>query len=467
MVLAGMVATYVGVFGALAWRQHTRYATFGFDLGIYDQAAWLLSRGDAGLITVRGLDVFAHHATFLLVLFAPLYWLGVGLQGLIVGQVVAVGLGAVPVWLLARHHLGGREWAALVPAAAYLLHPAIDWIPWWHVHPEAFAITPLLFAWWFAGRGRWWWFAGCVLLALSTKEDVALAVAMLGLLVAVVHHRRAGLVTFGVGAVWFLVMVKLLIPWQLGSEPFYAQQYFTEYGHSVGSVATGIVTHPADVARAAVADDRRDYYRELLVPVGGLSLVGLPFVLPAVPQGVLNVLSSFPGTRDIRFQYSATVLVGVFLGMVEALRLAQRWRPTRWAALSLLAIGAAVGTVWWSPSPLGRVYDEGVWAAPQARAAAFDRAVASVPADAGVSTNYTLISHLTHRRVAYEWPNPWIVGNWGIRDEHGPSPDTVDYLVIDLHLAQQPELLASLVDGPDAEFERVSEERGVLVARRR
>jgi hypothetical protein len=68
--------------------------------------------------------------------------------------------------------------------------------------------------------------------------------------------------------------------------------------------------------------------------------------------------------------------------------------------------------------------------------------------------------------VAYEWPNPWIVGNWGIRDENGPSPATVDYLVLDLHLAQQPELLARLVDGPDAEFGRVSEEDGVLVARR-
>jgi uncharacterized membrane protein len=468
-----MVATYVVLFGTLAWRQHARYATFGFDLGIYDQATWLLSRGSAGLITVRGLDVFAHHATFVLLLFAPFYWAGVGLRALIWGQALAVGLGAVPVWLLARDRLGrsgDRRWLALVPAAAFLLHPAVEWIPWWHVHPESFAITPLLFAWWCATRGRWRWFAVAVALALSTKEDVALAVVGLGLALTLLRGsrstRRAGLITAVVGLVWFVAMTKLLIPSQLGSDPFYAQQYFSTYGHDMGSVATGIVTHPGTVASAVVAADRRTYYWQLLLPLGFLPVVALPFGLASAPQGLLNVLSSFPGTRDIRFQYSAAVLVGLEVALVEALRWLRRWRVALAVALVALAAGAVAGNVWWSVSPLGRPYRDGAWAAPQPRAAALDAAVASVPADAGVSTTYTIVSHLTHRRVAYEWPNPWIVGNWGIRDEHGPSPDTVDYLVLDLRMGQEPALLARLLDGPDAEFERVSERAGVLVARR-
>ena len=40
-ILAGLIAAYIAVFGALTWRQQSNYGTFGFDMGIYDQGIWL------------------------------------------------------------------------------------------------------------------------------------------------------------------------------------------------------------------------------------------------------------------------------------------------------------------------------------------------------------------------------------------------------------------------------------------
>jgi hypothetical protein len=43
-VLAALVAIQVVVFGALTWAQHSNFGTFAFDMGLYDQRTWSLSR---------------------------------------------------------------------------------------------------------------------------------------------------------------------------------------------------------------------------------------------------------------------------------------------------------------------------------------------------------------------------------------------------------------------------------------
>src|SRR5687767_9626670 len=167
LTLALLILGYVAVFGFLTVRQHARFATFGFDMGIHDQGIWLLSRFREPFVTVRGLHYLGHHLNLVSLLFVPAYWFGAGPPFLFVVETVFLGLGAVPVFLLARDVVGGR-WAPVVPAAAYLLHPTVSWINWWHFHPEALAITPLLWSLWFAHRRRWGWFAACIAFVLST-----------------------------------------------------------------------------------------------------------------------------------------------------------------------------------------------------------------------------------------------------------------------------------------------------------
>src|ERR1700738_4858758 len=63
--LASMVGLYCLMFGFLVYRQHSNFATFGFDIGIHDQGIWLASRGRSTFVTVRGLDYFAHHVNLI------------------------------------------------------------------------------------------------------------------------------------------------------------------------------------------------------------------------------------------------------------------------------------------------------------------------------------------------------------------------------------------------------------------
>lgn len=464
-MLAALVVGYFAYFGTMTWIHHRSYGTFGFDMGINDQGIWLMSRFEEPFVTIRGLNYLGHHVNVIAFLLVPLYWLGAGPESLYLVQTAALAVAAVPVWLLARDHLGGG-WASLVPAAAFLLNPAIQWITWWHFHPEALAVAPLLFAWWFARHRRWGWFSVMIALALSTKEDVALAVFMLGLLLLVRRPRRPGLLTAVAGLAWFVIATRVWIPaFNSGRSPFYAAEIFPQFGNSTGSVIWGIITSPGLVLELVTEEGRLRYYRELLWPVGFVSLMGWPFLLIAAPQVAINVLSSNPLTHSIRYQYAAVPMVAVFVALAEGLGFLRRWRT--WApraALVAVAACAVWANVALSPSPLGDEYY--VWAKPQPRHRAMDDAIAMVPPEAGVSANYHLVTHLSHRRHVYEWPNPWMVSNWGMQGDPGPPTTVVDYLVLDLTFGQQPALLATLT-GSEGEFDVLFERDGVLVARRR
>ena len=472
LLLGLAIAMYVAVFGLLTWRQHRDFGTFGFDLGIFDQGIWLLSRFRDPFVTIRGLEYFGNHVNVTTVLLVPFYWLGAGPLFLVELQTLALALGAVPVWLIARDRLRS-SWAALAIAAAYLLYPSIEWVNWWHFHPEALAVTPLLFAYWFAGRGRWRVYAVAIALVLFAKEDAAMVVVVLGLLVAVRWNRRVGLATAAAGIVWFALCLWVILPFATGGRgPFY-QQLFPIFGSSVGEIAWNVVRHPSRWEHLLTAPARWLYLRQLFLPVALLpfaSFAGLATLLVGAPALLVNLASSQASTYDIHFQYAALLDAVIFLAVIETIARygAGARRLDRRYLVVVLLLATAVAHREWSPSPLSLQYGDAYWIRSQPRLSTFDDAVAAVPPGAGVSATYNIVPHLSHRVDIYEWPNPWVVSNWGVRGENLPAPKDVEYLVLDLTVVapENQEVIDRLM-APDGEFELVFQRDDILVARRR
>lgn len=462
--LAGMVTAWALIFVVLGWQRHDRFGTFGFDLGIYDQAIWLLSRFRDPFVTIRGLEFFGHHVNPALVLLVPFYWAGAGPQFLLVVQVVAQALGAVAVYLLARDRLGER-WPAVALAAALLLHPAYQFFAWEYFHPDVLAIPPLLFAYWAARARRWGWFSLAVVLALACKEDVALAVVVLGVLIAARGDRRIGLLVSALSAAWFLVATRVVIPLANGIGPFY-DSFFGDFGSTGGEVARNVVSHPGKAFDVATRPNRLDYYRMMLAPAAFLPLAAIPTLFLAAPMVAVNALSSFPYQQDIKYHYSALVLVGVILATVEAVA-AYGSTPTRRAFLvGLVAATSLAGTVAWGPSPLSTKYHSGFWASTSdSRLPAKRAALALIPERDAASVHYQFAPHLTHRTKIYEWPVPWTAGNWGVRGENLHDPAQVRWLLVDRKLLGQSdsEILDRLLR---REFAVRFERDDIVVARR-
>lgn len=486
-VVAAMVGLYWLVFGFLVYRQQSNFGTFGFDIGIHDQGIWLVSQGRTPFVTVRGLDYFAHHVNVVSIGFVPLYWLGAGPHLLIVVHTAVVAAGAVPLWLLARDRLR-NPWLALVIPAAYLLYPAVNWVTWWAYHPDSLSITPLLFAYWLAVRGKWRWFAVAVTLALLCKEDDALSVLMLGLVVALwlrprrlgsqgkdaaSRHkrtrRRIGLVTAIAGLGWYLLCTKLIIPWRNHGRPPFYDSFFASLGTTLPGVMYNAVRHPSRVWHLAQLPDRRTYYVQMFAPLAFLPILAIPIFLIGGPQFGVDVTAQTVQGATIKSQYASLVLVGAFLATVEALAFIQRhWRRVLPVAVGALAVTSIVGQVVWGLSPVSTQFRSGIWVAHNGLSPELHAAMALVPATAGVSVTYNLTPHMTHRQYVYEFPNPWESVNYGV-DGDRANPATVQWLVLDEATLAEPDqaLLDQLTaPAPIGSFRIVYDVRGVVAAKR-
>lgn len=466
LVLAAAVIVFSVVFCSLVRLRHDRLGSFDFDMGIQDQSVWLLAHL-RGFLTVRGLQVFGHHATPGYFLFVPAYWLGAGPDFLNCTQVVVAALGAVPVYLLARTRTG-RPWLGLAFGVAYLLHPALQFFMQELFHPEVMAITPLLCAYYCSVRRRWGWFAVFCILAVCWKEDVALAVVVLGLIVALRGDRKVGLWTAAGALAWFATWTLVVFPLLDHGAIQSAGLYRDVGGSPTGILRTGL-TDPSRLTAKLWSGDARDYLWRLTAPFGLLAFAAPLVLAVGVPQGVLNLVTNVPWTKTITFHYAAIPLVAVVLASVEGGCWIVRRGARRWVAVAVgvAVVGWALATsMAWGPSPVGAEYRTGIWPLEAPRAAAGRALLDHIPGDAPVSASDTLVPHLTHRPEVYTFPNPWRSSNFGIDGWPKRSPATVRWILLDETLTQAEDraLFEQLV--ASGRFRIVASRDGYVLARR-
>jgi Predicted membrane protein (DUF2079) len=210
-------------------------------------------------------------------------------------------------------------------------------------------------------------------------------------------------------------------------------------------------------------------------PWAFVPLFDLRVLAVAAPTIFVNIVSSFPYTRDYRFHYSAIVVAGSALATVEAIawisKRSKERLATQAAMVATVLVAAAVASVMLGCGPYSRHYRDGTWPLDfDPRVITKDQAVASVPAQASASVAYNIDTHMAHRAGIYEFPVPWCNINWGVRGEHLDDPTKVQYLVLERSLIGDPRdqaLLSDLLSGEFAIVSQVStQDQDVLVAKR-
>ncbi|MGW0737036.1 DUF2079 domain-containing protein [Streptomyces sp. NPDC002851] len=189
-------------YALLSLREHARFGTTGYDLGIFGQAVRAMAelRPPASEIrTATAPDSFTgsaypllgDHFHPVLALLAPLYALVPRVETLLLAQSALVATSTYVVARTAARHLRQPFTPALI-GAAYGLSWGLQQLVAFDFHEVAFAVPLLALACAALLDGRWtpaaWW-AGAL---LFVKEDLGATTAVFGLLLAR-HHRRAGL----------------------------------------------------------------------------------------------------------------------------------------------------------------------------------------------------------------------------------------------------------------------------------
>lgn len=426
LILGVAIAAFTATFASLAVLQHRAFWTGRFDLGNLTQTVWSTAHGDLLSMTdLQGRQISRLGAHFdpIVVALAPAWLVWPHPSLLLVVQAVAVAAGAPAVYMLARKHLGS-EWAGLSFALAYLLYPPTQWLVLDDFHPVALATPLLLWAVWFLDGDRLLAFGVMAAVAMTTKEQIGLVVAAIGLWYAFrPGRRRVGLVIAAAGTAVSLVAVLVVVPHFApgGSSPFAGR--YAEVGGSPGGIAKTTITDPLTVAREATRPGDVRYLAELGVPLLGLSVLAPTAAIVAAPELALNLLSSTETQTSIHFHYTAGAIPGLFLAAILGAKRIRR--RDSGISVGLLVVAGVLAGYLLGPLPVWRHVPGGSTIATREHLAGSHaetavRLLAMVPPDAAVSATNTLGAHLSARRRILSFPLTRGV-EWIVVDTTRPS----------------------------------------------
>jgi len=437
-VLAGLLAALLFIVSAFVSIHliHHSYGSNALDLGLFAQSLKSTLEGRLLFHTIGGLSHLAYHFSPVLLLLVPVYWAFPHCETLLVVQSLTMGVSAYLIYLLARAH-GIDSSRSLLLELLFVANPMVWGVLLFDFHPVVFCVPAVLVAFLGLARGSRVAFWTGIGLALTTKEDVIVAVGVFGfvlLVVAYLQKRRFDATAFWV---WMLAMLAFSIAVfvsMLASEGDMPQILTYASVRFKLLRPTGLADIPSAILGLAVwlVSSRAVYLAFLyLAPLSFLPLLRPGVVAPAAFTWAMNALSFCPSQNQLLRQTAIPALPFLFTALImvvasllhdgEASRVLRRvWH---W-----LAIGSLIVSVVLIYSPSGRA-NVVTWPGPHDRA--IDRALATIPDNVTVTAGNAIFPHICTRTMAYigEFYDPFTPvedhAQWGF-----PARET-DYLVLD------------------------------------
>ena len=411
----------------LQWDIHRGLGTSSFDVGLYDQGVWLLSRFHAPFVTLMGRNLFGDHASLILIFVTPLYWIWPGTETLLALQSVVVAAGALPIYFFARRHLNSAALGCAF-AVAWLVNPAVNGTIFENYHPDSFLglFVPIAIVAALTKRWRWYWVA--VVLSLLVKEDVVLVVVPLGAMVAMRGETRRGLLTIGAGVTAALLGMFVLMKNLIGVPT--RNGWRIPFGGISGFIKESF-TNPTNVIEYLSSEGRLMYWWKMFAPFALLSFLAPEVAVISVLVLVGNTVSNFWYQFHIEYHYSLVAVPALLIAVIVGVgRVGIGMRRV------LVAV-VLVSSLWcaslWSYVPF-RLDQYPHWGAQHPVALAAEEMYAQIPPNAKISVLYSTAPHLAHRTEIYQFPNPFRIVMYGPdtskEGQRSPLADGIEFVLL-------------------------------------
>ena len=451
IVVGVLIVAYVALFGTLSLRRHQNLNTNALDLGYTDQAVWntlhgRLFRFSTYLDAAFGLDIplrefrdpgmlLGYHVEPILAPISLLYLVHDGPETLLWLQTAGIALGAIPLYLLAQHRFRQRrfgdgssssdpisKWLPVAFVLVYLLAPPLEAANLSDFHAVALSPALLLAAFYCLETERLGGFLAFAFLAIMCKEEIGLAVAMMGLWATIVRKRRwLGVTVFATAAGWSVLCFAVIMPYFSGLETSAFLVRYGQFGDSVPTLLGNLVQQPGMFLDWLRRPDVLRYLGDLWLSSGGLAILHPLSLAMATPLLAINALSSYDWMRSGGAHYSAAIVpflsIAALYGLDWAATTVARWLHSHWgldeatlyqrSALSLVAVALIVVGIHHFQngiSPLSRRFVLDPVSEHARRAEPFFEWVNSLPPDVAISASSGLYPHVAHREQVYLFP---------------------------------------------------------------
>ncbi len=419
LILFLAIVAYTIYFSWVTISRHNAGFSGRFDLGNMEQTVWNTSEGRVFQMTNPNTSKIssrlAFHADFLLILIAPIYKLFPETETLLIIQALVVALGAIPVYLIARHIFIGKPLPHKLPllfSILYLLSPVIERANIYEFHSEVLAVTFLLFTFYFLLVGKTKSFLIFFFLALISKETVSITLAMLCIFGIIKNKKRALCLLLLIFCItYFLLMVRKIIPTVNGAtNRHFALGQFTEGDEKFFDIVAGYIKHPFDFIKNLTDRNAWQYYLGVLSYGGFIFLFSPLTFIFCLPTLMINTLAKGSQFQSLSYQYSATTVPGIMISTIYGFHfLRQKLKnnqPVLIFIFALISLISLISLYQYSPLPyLGQKPYLDFQRSEYPAAKKMHEWAAKISSDKSVSATNNVGSHFAKRQNLYAFPN--------------------------------------------------------------
>jgi uncharacterized membrane protein len=405
-----IVAVFFLLYAAGSLLKHMNFNSYAWDLGIFDQAIWKYSRLEIGSNTVKFIPVLlADHWHPSLFLFVPFYWIWEDVRMLLIVQALVAASCAIPIYLIAREKLRDR-FAAQLLAVTCLFFWGMWELVFFDFHP--YVLFPFVLSWmyYFVMRDNMIAYFLLLPLLLNIQEQMALAGVFFGIYLVIFKRKWfAGIATFIISSTWFYLISEVLIPALSPSGTTLYVVLYSHMGNSGQEIIRYLLTHPHMALKQLFWPlGKLHLLFMLLVPFLLLPLLG-GFCIVLIPDLLLRLYSNNPELWGIHNHYNAVYAAVLVISFLEALPGLYRWlkRTGRYPSLSFrklaftLCLVILVLQVPFTLRSSFTLFFHPSFYSLDARERAGYRVLSDIPAEASVSAQYKMVSHLSQRELIY------------------------------------------------------------------
>jgi uncharacterized membrane protein len=384
--------------------RHTFLRSGGYDLGIFDQALYLISQGKAPVSSLIGMHMMADHVSLILYPLGWFYKIWPTVYLLFAVQTGAIASGLIPLYALCRQSKLSKN-QSIGLSIAYLLYPVTIFSSLFDFNPQTITVPFLLGSIFFARERQLGKFIACIAMVMACRDASSLTVMFMGIwLLGFEQRYRAGAIALISGIAWFVLTTKVISPMFVtpGTVSTIDSIIIRNYGYlgtNFGEILKNLVLRPDLWIGHLIEKSTLKYLAVLILPLAwGLSPRYLAPLIAAAPTLAMNILAQEENFRSLKYYYDLPILVFIFIALIDTMQAQKAWfKQGRTIVLWTMMLILLGGGIRIATSNVSKPFN---WAQYNASKAAIQQ----IRSTGAVLTTHSLAPHISQRSVIHVYP---------------------------------------------------------------
>jgi len=398
-ILAGFGFVVYGIYGL---EKFSHFQNPTWDFGLFDQVVWNLSKLHNTPTSLLGIHFFGDHFSPILYLIAPIYWIYNSPISLILFEILIVCLGALPVYWLAKKRFK-TIFLPITLCLAYIFYIGNQYAINFSFHPTTLFATLFLFAFYFFEEKKYFWHFIFIILALMCREDTAIYIAAYGIFL-LVRKRSIGTIHALVGAIWYVASTKYIMP-HFASWVDLRYASFALFGKTPPEILRNIIIHPVSALSLFFNSPEKVLsFLSIFIGFGFLAILAPTFWIIILPMIGIRFWSSGLFWHS-EFHYGAPISAILVLGTIFAISYLKKniKFPLEFFISVFLLVNLCLMT-YLLQLPVHNIVHKSFYSLID-EFNSVDKAIKLIPNQDSVSAQDPFVSHLSHRRDVFLFPN--------------------------------------------------------------